>query len=96
MGNYVGVRPIEFKPSLSECIETLAKREYEESLRACLVSPENSDELQEKIKLLRLFLESANFSQLRAECEKWLSASKGIRVILNLVDENPETKLIVK
>ena len=88
--------PIEFKPSLAECIETLAKREYEESLRACLVSPENSDELQEKIKLLRLFLESANFSQLRAGCEKQLSKGRGVRVTLNLVDGEPVTQLIVE
>jgi len=88
--------PIEFKPSLSECIETLAKREYEENLRDCLSSPESSEELQEKIKLLQLFLESANFSQLRVECEKQLSKGRGVRVTLNLVDGEPETKLIME
>ena len=88
--------PIEFKPSLSECIETLAKREYEEGLRAYLVSPENSEELQEKMKLLRLFLESADFSRLRAECEKRLSKGRGVRVTLNLVDGEPVTQLIVE
>lgn len=88
--------PIEFRPGLDECIETLAKREYEESLRACLASPENSDELQEKIKLLRLFLESADFSQLRAEYERWLSEGKAIKVILSLVDERPEVRLMLE
>ena len=61
--------PIEFKPSLSERIETLAKRAYEESLRNCLAPAEDSKELQEKVKLRWLFLESADFSQLQAECE---------------------------
>ncbi len=88
--------PIEFKPSLSECIETLAKREYEESLRNYLESPENNEELQEKIKLLRLFLESTDFSKLRAECEGWLSEGRSIKVILKLVKGKPEIKLIVE
>ncbi len=53
--------PIEFKPSLSECIVTLAKRAYEESLRDCLAPAGYSKELQEKVKLRWLFLESADF-----------------------------------
>ena len=53
--------PIEFEPSFSECIETLAKKEYEESLRNYLESPENNEELQEKMRHPRLFLESTDF-----------------------------------
>ena len=88
--------PIEFKPSLSECIETLAKREYEESLRDYLESPENKEELQERIELLRLFLESTDFRQLRAECEKRFSEGTSASLILRLVNGELETKLIVK
>ena len=88
--------PIEFEPSLSECIETLAKREYEAVLRACLSLPEGKVELQEKIKILQIFLESANFSLLRAACEKQLVQGKGVRVILNLADGEPVTHLIVE
>ena len=88
--------PIEFKPGLSEYIETLAKREYEESLRDYLQLPENNEELQEKIELLRLFLESTDFRQLRTECEKRLSEGTSARLILRLVNGEPETKLIVK
>ena len=85
--------PIEFKPSLSECIETLAKREYEESLRDCLAPTEDSKELQEKIKLPRLFLESADFRQLRAVCERWLSEGKGVKLILRLVNGKPRSQI---
>ena len=60
---WLNMLPIEFKPSLSECIETL---------------------------------ESTDFRQLRAECEKRLSEGKGARLILRLVNGEPETKLIVK
>ena len=88
--------PIEFKPSLSGCIETLARRAYEESLRDFLASAEGSEELQGRIKLLRLFLESADFRQLRVTCEKWLSEGKDIKLILRKVDGSPETELIVE
>jgi len=88
--------PIEFKPSLSECIETLAKREYEESLRTCLMSTENSKEPHEKIRLLHLFLESADFSQLRAKCERWLLEGRSVKVILSLVNGKPEVRLIAE
>ena len=87
---------IEFKPSLSECIETLAKREYRESLRSCLASTKISKELQEKVELLRLFLESADFSKLRADCERWLLESRGVKFILSLVCGKPEIKIIVE
>ena len=88
--------PIEFKPSLSECIETLAKRAYEESLRSCLEPTEISKELQERIKLLRLFLESADFRQLRAECERRLSEAKGVKLILSLMNSKPHIKMVVE
>jgi len=90
------MEPIEFKPSLSECIETLAKRAHEESLRNCLESTEISKELQERIKLLRLFLESADFSQLRAECERWLSKGRGVKLVLSLMNSKPHIKMVVE
>ena len=89
------MRSIEFKPSLNECIETLAKREYRESLQKLLGSTENSRELQEKAELLSLFLESADFSRLRAESEKWLSAGKNVKFILTLENGNSVAQLIV-
>ncbi len=76
--------PIEFRPSLSECIETPAGREYWRSLQSCLMSTENSQGLQTKVELLRLFLESADFSRLRAESEGWLSEGRNVRFILSL------------
>ena len=87
---------IEFKPTLSQCVETLAKREYRESLQGYMASTENSKALAEKIELLRLFLETADFSKLRAESEKWLSEGRGVKFILRLENGKPETKLILE
>ena len=86
---------IEFKPSLTECIETLAKREYRQCLQSCLSLTENSQELQEKVELLRSFLESANFSKLRAESERWLSAGRSVKFILTSEKGKTVTRLIV-
>ena len=89
------MRPIEFKPSLSECIQALAKREYRQGLQMCLASTENSQELQEKVELLRLFVESADFTKLRAESEKQLSVGKSVKFILTLENGKAVTQLIV-
>jgi len=87
---------IEFKPSLSECIETLAKREYRESLRSCMASTGNDKELQEKVELLRLFLEAADFGKIRALCDKWLSQGRRVKFIISLERGKPETKLLLE
>lgn len=87
---------IEFRPSLSECIETLAKREYQESIRSCLSSIENSKQLQERAELLRLFLESADFKKLRAQSEKWLSQGKEVKFMVSLKKGKLRTELVVE
>ena len=88
--------PIAFRPTLSQCVETLAKREYRESLQGYMASTENSKALAEKIELLRLFLETADFSKLRAESEKWLSEGRGVKFILSSENGKPKTKLILE
>ena len=90
------MRSIEFKPSLSECIQTLARREYQQGLQRYLASTENSQELQGRIELLRLFLESADFSKLRVESEKWLSAGRSVKFIVILENGKAVTQLIVE
>ena len=56
---------IELVPDLSHCIETVARREYENLARNYLQSGKGDSELGEKIELLRSFLESADFRKLR-------------------------------
>jgi hypothetical protein len=86
---------MEFKPNLAECIETLAKKEYKASLRGLLASTENSRELQEIVELLRAFLESADFSKLRTESEKWLYEGRKVKFILTLESWKPVARLVV-
>ena len=86
---------IELRPSHEECIETLTRREYEKSLRVCIASGKNGNELVEKLELLRLFLQSADFRGLRAESENWLSQGKEVKFVLGLENGKLRTELVV-
>ena len=65
---------IELEPGLSACVETQAKRRYNQIMRQLLNQGEET-ELAEKLEMLRLFLESTDFSKLRGEYE--IASGKG-------------------
>ena len=73
---------IELEPSLTCCIETEAKRAYREALRKLLAAEGDYPQLTERVELLRLFLESTDFRQLRTEYEKHLLAGKKVKVTI--------------
>jgi hypothetical protein len=80
---------IEIEPELSACIETKAKREYQKTVSALLKKGEQS-ELQERLEVLRLFLETTDFKQLRGEYEKYLTAGRRVRFILRREEGKPK------
>ena len=84
------MRPLELVPNLSHCIETTAKKEYEEAVTDYLGKKEADATLEEKIELLCTFLQSADFKQLRAESEKHLIENK--EVIFTVWLENNHAK----
>ena len=61
---------VELVPDLSHCIETVAKREHKAVSKQLLTPGQRNKELEEKLEILRLFLETADFKKLRAESEK--------------------------
>ena len=75
---------IELVPQLSNCIETMAKREYRETLGKLLAGDEENEELQERIELLRVFLETTDFRRLRAESEKHLIDGRKVKFVVYL------------
>lgn len=85
-----GTMEIKFEPSLSHCIETLAKNEYEKVLNQLLKAKQEDGQLAEKLELLRLFLESADFSQLRGRYEDILSAGRRVEIRLRSTGRTPE------
>jgi len=74
---------IELIPDLSQCIETTAKKEYENTLRQILATEAN-EQLEEKTETLKLFLQTADFKKLRAESEQHLLTGKNVRFIIYL------------
>ncbi|MDO9334437.1 MAG: hypothetical protein Q7T57_07955 [Dehalococcoidales bacterium] len=55
-------------PTLDACVETQARRLYNQTVSALLKTPDDL-RLQEQLETLQLFLEQADFHKLRAESE---------------------------
>ena len=85
---------IELVPDLSHCIETVAKKEYQNLVRSYLHTGKSDIEFEEKIELLRAFLESADFRKLRQESEGYLLKGQNIKFILYREEEEVKYKLV--
>jgi hypothetical protein len=80
---------IKLEPSLSSCIETVAKKEYERTLRLLLKADQEDEQLAEELELLRLFLESADLGQLRSRCDDFLLADRQVECRLTSITGAP-------
>ena len=73
---------IELVPDLSHCIETVARREHTAVSKQLLAFRQRNKELEEKLEILRLFLETADFKKLRAESERRLMDGKKVKFVV--------------
>jgi hypothetical protein len=73
---------IELVPDLSNCIETVAKKEYSEIVRQLLASGEGNEKLRERAELLMTFLETTNFRRLRSESERYLVEGRRVKFVV--------------
>jgi len=87
---------IELKPSLSSCIETLSKKEYEQTLSLLLREGHAEEELGERLEGLRLFLESADFGYLRSQYEGYLKEGRKIKFLIYSKEGGMSYKWIVE
>jgi hypothetical protein len=71
----------QLRPDLSRCIETVAREEYEHGLRR-LLADEGDEHLAERTELLRLFLETADFRELRSQSELHLLEGKEVTFVV--------------
>jgi len=91
------MRPLELVPDLSHCIETTAKKEYEEAVTEYLGKKEaDTTTLEEKIELLCTFLQSADFKQLRRESERHLIQGRKIKFLLCPQGEKLHYEMLVE
>jgi hypothetical protein len=88
--------PIDLKPSLSSCIETLSKKEYERALNLLLKKRSVDEELGERLEALRQFLEATDFSDLRSQYEDYLTEGKKVTFQIYFEEGKVSHKLIVR
>ena len=86
---------IELEPELEACIETQAKRRYNQIASELHNEGGGEGELTEKLETLRLFLESVDFNKLRGESEKHLVEGKKVKFIVHLEEGRPKYKMKV-
>lgn len=87
---------IEINPTLSSCIETLSKKEYEKTLNLLLKKGPDDEELGERLEVLRLFLESTDFAQLRSQYEEYLMEGRKVTFLIYPEEEKVSYKIIIK
>jgi len=83
---------VELEPELSACVETQAKKQYNQILSE-LLKKEEEGELAERLETLRLFLESADFNKLRSESEKHLLEGKSVKFLVYLEKGTPKYEI---
>ena len=73
---------IELTPDVSHCIETVARKEYESLIRSYFRTGKGDSDFEEKLEILRTFLESADFRKLRSYSEQYLLKGQKIKFIV--------------
>ena len=90
------VTKIVLTPTVSRCIETIAKREYWKNVNLYLKKREEDKGLEEKIELLRSFLETVDFTNLRRESEKHIINGKQVEFIVSNKNKKLLYEMIVE
>ena len=84
---------IELVPDLDYCIETVARREHAAVLKQLLTPGKGNKELEEKLEILRLFLERVDFKPLRAESERQLIEGRRVKFMIYLDNGVPKHEM---
>ena len=86
---------VELFPSLSHCIETVAKEEYWSVVNKFMEGEQEDKELQQRIELLKAFLEAMDFRKLRRESEKHLIQGKTVKFVIYWESGKPSYDMVV-
>ena len=73
---------VELFPDLTHCVETRAKQEYAATMQGIL-SGDQAVAVEERLELLRAFLETADFTRLRRESEEHLVQGRKVKLVLS-------------
>lgn len=86
---------IELFPSLSHCIETTAREEFWTSVNQYMKSEQKDKKLEEKIELLKAFMESADFKKLRSQSERYLVEGKKVKFVISWKEGKPGYEMVI-
>ena len=86
---------IELFPSLSHCIETAARKEFRNFVNQYMEGGQEDKKLEEKILLLRAFLESTDFKKLRSQSERHLVEGKKVKFVICWKEGKPSYEMVV-
>jgi len=86
---------IELFPGLSHCIETTAREEFWDSVNQYMESGREDKKLEEKIELLKAFLESMDFKKLRSQSERYLVKGKQVKFVISWKEGKPSYEMLV-
>jgi hypothetical protein len=85
----------ELFPSLYHCIETTAREEFWNSVNQYMEGGQKDKKLEEKIELLKAFLESMDFKKLRSQSERYLIEGKQVKFVISWKEGKPIYKMVV-
>jgi len=86
---------IELLPSLSHCVETVAREEFWSLVNKYMESVQEDKEAESNIELLKAFLESMDFRRLRRESEEHLTQGRTIKFVVYWKEGEPNYDMIV-
>jgi len=86
---------IELVPSLSHCIETVAKEAYWNLVNKYMRNEPEDKELTRQIELLKAFLEMMDFGRLRSESEMHLVEGRTVKFIIYWQGNKPGYDMVI-
>jgi len=86
---------IELFPSLSQCIETTASEEFWNSVNQYMEGGQEDRKLEDRIELLKAFLESMDFKKLRNQSERHLIQGKRVKFVIFWENGNITYEMVV-
>ncbi|MDH5781549.1 MAG: hypothetical protein OEZ07_03150 [Dehalococcoidia bacterium] len=86
---------IELFPSLSHCIETTAREEFWNLVNQYMEGGQKDKKLEDRIELLKAFLESMDFKKLRSQSERYLVEGKQVKFVISWKEGKPSYEMVV-
>lgn len=86
---------VELFPSLDHCIESTAREEFWNSVNGYPEGGRGDKDLEERIEILKCFLEVTDFRKLRSQSEKHLIEGRKVRFVICRLEGRLDCQIMV-